>query len=69
MSSDDIKTCKINIDIKVNHKSSKFVLKFDGISQNLFKDINNLNREFTYVPGTIENIIIDKYVMFFSGKN
>ena len=68
MSSDDIKKCKIKIDIKSDHKSSKFILKFDGISQNLFKDINNLNKEFTYVPGTIENIIIDKYVMFFSGK-
>ena len=68
ISSDDIKKCKIKIDIKSDHKSSKFILKFDGISQNLFKDINNLNKEFTYVPGTIENIIIDKYVMFFSGK-
>ena len=68
ISDDDIKKCKIKIDIKLNHKSSKFILKFDGISQNLFKDINNLNKEFTYVPGTIENIIIDKYVMFFSGK-
>ena len=68
MSSDDIKKCKIKIDIKSDHKSSKFILKFDEISQNLFKDINNLNREFTYVPGSIENIIIDKYVMFFSGK-
>ena len=68
MSSDDIKKCKIKIDIKLNHKSSKFILKFDEISQNLFKDINNLNKEFTYVPGSIENIIIDKYVMFFSGK-
>ena len=68
MSSDDIKKCKIKIDIKSDQKSSKFILKFDEISQNLFKDINNLNREFTYVPGSIENIIIDKYVMFFSGK-
>ena len=68
MSSNDIKKCKIKIDIKSDHKSSKFILKFDEISQNLFKDINNLNREFTYVPGSIENIIIDKYVMFFSGK-
>ena len=68
MSSDDIKKCKIKIDIKSDHKSSKFILKFDEISQNLFKDINNLNSEFTYVPGSIENIIIDKYVMFFSGK-
>ena len=68
MSSDEIKKCKIKIDIKLNNKSSKFILKFDEISQNLFKDINNLNKEFTYVPGIIENIIIDKYVMFFSGK-
>tara|TARA_B100000212_G_scaffold342005_1_gene327095 strand:- start:137 stop:2083 length:1947 start_codon:yes stop_codon:yes gene_type:complete len=68
MSSDDIQKCKIKIDIKSDQKSSKFILKFDEISQNLFKDINNLNREFTYVPGSIENIIIDKYVMFFSGK-
>ena len=68
ISSDDIKKCKIKIDIKSDQKSSKFILKFDEISQNLFKDINNLNREFTYVPGSIENIIIDKYVMFFSGK-
>ena len=68
MSSDDIKKCKIKIDIKLNHKSSKFILKFDEISQNLLKDINNLNKEFTYVPGSIENIIIDKYVMFLSGK-
>jgi hypothetical protein len=68
ISSDDIKKCKIKIDIKLNHKSSKFILKFDEISQNLFKDINNLNKEFTYVPGSIENTIIDKYVMFFSGK-
>ena len=68
MSSDDVKKCKIKIDIKSDQKSSKFILKFDEISQNLFKDINNLNREFTYVPGSIENIIIDKYVMFFSGK-
>ena len=68
MSSDDIKKCKIKIDIKRDQKSSKFILKFDEISQNLFKDINNLNKEFTYVPGSIENIIIDKYVMFFSGK-
>ena len=68
MSSDDIKKCKIKIDIKSDQKSSKFILKFDEISQNLFKDINNLNKEFTYVPGSIENIIIDKYVMFFSGK-
>ena len=68
MSSDDIKKCKIKIDIKSDQKSSKFILKFNEISQNLFKDINNLNREFTYVPGSIENIIIDKYVMFFSGK-
>ena len=68
ISSDDIKKCKIKIDINLNHKSSKFILKFDEISQNLFKDINNLNKEFTYVPGSIENTIIDKYVMFFSGK-
>ena len=68
MSSDDIKKCKIKMDIKHNHKFSEFILKFDEISQNIFKDINNLNKEFTYVPGSIENIIIDKYVLFFSGK-
>tara|TARA_B100000575_G_scaffold293922_1_gene307057 strand:- start:1413 stop:3368 length:1956 start_codon:yes stop_codon:yes gene_type:complete len=68
MSSDDNKKCKIRMDIKLNDGSYRFILKFDGISQNLFSDINNLNREFTYVPGSIENIIIDKYVIFFSGK-
>jgi len=68
ISSNDVKKCRIKIDIKLNRESSKFILKFDEIPQNLFKDIENLNKEFTYVPGSIENIIIDKYVMFFSGK-
>ena len=68
MSSDDNKKCRIKMDIKLKQESYKFILKFEEISQNLFKDINNLNKEFTYVPGSIENIIIDKYMIFFSGK-
>ena len=53
--------------IQLSDRSYKFIFIFDGIPQTLFKNINNLNKEFTYIPGSIENIIIDKYVMYFSG--
>ena len=67
MTNDDTKNCQIKMNIKLTNQSYKFILKFDEISQKIIENINNVNREFTYVPGSIENTIIDKYVTFFSG--
>ena len=63
----DTKECEIKMSIQLSDRSYKFIFIFDGIPRTLFKNINNLNKEFTYIPGSIENIIIDKYVKFFSG--
>jgi len=63
----DTKECKIKMGIQLSDRSYKFIFIFDGIPRTLFNNINKLNKEFTYIPGSIENVIIDKYVMFFSG--
>ncbi len=62
------KECDIEMSTKINKKFYEFILRFDGVSKTLFEDINNLNEGFAYIPGSIENIIIDKYITFYSGE-